>query len=488
MCQVKSVTPVLIHQATDQVAQQNASVYSVQPYFPDGVISFYVQCSPAPSGFNLKASTTIAAGSIGTDPEPNLVLVPKNMKPRVSKYADETATIMAVTFDYGDNIAYHVQLNNGTIVKLYGDKYVHNIDLIDLSAPPILSILTSHTLSHVKRDPVDHYEDANTPMRAAPATIEKRGVEAISSYTATFSEDACRSIACLNNGGRPAMFNPFLNSCSCQTLVPSEKTLSQKAERSQPHSSEGLARREMDDSLLRSVFQIAKPSSETCRHMIACQGESKPYFAEESSQCLCVVYRIGVKEPVIASDTTIFPRAEQAVNLEEENSLRADNKALAQGWATDSTDMESFCSDESGFKHCLGKTVARWNKDHTSCVCANINVIESSVEIEDTSKTLQDTHVVPYLDKRTDWYLICSDHLHECLSDPYRYRCDSNRKMINYEQNDLCDRNCECGGLHLDGCLSPRGGCSWSRPDHPGTNLRNRRALDGGLADLDKEV
>ena len=177
MCKLKHVTPVLIHQATDQIVQHNANVYSVQPYFLDDVISFHVQLAGAPEGFNLNASTTIAAGSIGTDPEPNLVLVPKNMKTRVPKAAEETALIIAITFDPGDSITYHVQTSNGTVIKLHGDKYVHDIDLIDPSAPPSLSILASHPPSHVKRDAWGQYEGADSSVRGAPPTVTKRGIE-----------------------------------------------------------------------------------------------------------------------------------------------------------------------------------------------------------------------------------------------------------------------------------------------------------------------
>lgn len=447
----------------------------MQPYFLDGVISFHVQLAGAPGGFNLNASTTIAAGSIGTDPEPNLVLVPKNMKSRVPKAAQETVMIIAVTFNSDDTIAYHVQLNTGTVVKLYGDKYVHDIDLIDPSAPPSLSIFTSHSLSHLKRDAWDQYEEEHAPMRAAPITIAKRGIESISSYTATFSEETCQSIRCLGNGGQPAMFNPFMSSCYCKTLAPPENSLSDKLKRSQPDTGGDTggdpARRETDDSPMRSVFQIAKPSSETCRHLIACQGESEAYFDQASSQCLCVVYRTGVKEPVIASDTTILPRSKQAFSQEEDDSLEENsNQALAHRPVPNSNYSSSYCALDYAQVHCgRGKTVGRWNKDHTGCVCVRMFDLDLPIDIKDTVETLPDTPEASSLDKSHDWYLRCIDNIHECLNDPYAYRCDSNRKMIKRQQNDQCETNCECGGVSLAGCLDQRGGCPESRPDQPGT-------------------
>jgi hypothetical protein len=275
----------------------------------DGVISFLVALAGSPTSFNLNASTTIAANSIGTDPEPNLVIVPKNMKTRVPKSAEETALIIAITFNSDDTIAYHVRLNNGTEVKLYGDKYVHDIDLIDPNAPPSLSILSSHTFSHLKRDVGQTYEEAMSPMRPEPVTMAKRGVEGLSAYTATFSKDTCRTIKCRNNGGKPAMFNPFLNSCECQKLVKPENSITKRGNGFESKIGETLTRRETDNSLLRPPFDFGKPSLETCRRIVTCHDESQPYFDEGTKQCLCVIYRAGVKEPVITSDGTVLPRA-----------------------------------------------------------------------------------------------------------------------------------------------------------------------------------
>jgi hypothetical protein len=385
------------------------------------------------------------------------------MKTRVPKSAEENAMIIAVTFNSDDTITYHVQLNGGTIVKLYGDKYVHDIDLIDPAEPPSLSIVTSHTLSHLKRDKWYQYEEANPPMRAEPMTTAKRGIEGMSSYTALFSEETCQSITCLRNGGKSAVFNPFLKSCQCQTPAPPKNNV--KAKRSQPDKDEGPDRRDMENSLIRSAFSIPKPSSETCRHLIACQGESEPYFDEGSSQCLCVVYRTGVKEPVITSDTTVFPRAEEAASVEEENSPAHENTP-----DSNLLDQGTYCSVDFARKNCHGhRMVGRWNKDHTGCVCQRLsNSVEFSATTEDTSGNIAGTPVARQSDEIPDWYLRCTDGLHVCLSEPWQYRCDSNREMISHQKNDLCEKNCDCGDINLAGCLDPRGGCSWSRPDHPG--------------------
>jgi hypothetical protein len=394
MCRVKHITPVLIQQATDRVEQQNASVYAVEPYFPDGALSFHIQLAGSPGGFNLNASTTIAAGSIGTPPEPNLVLVPKNMKTRVPAAAEETALIMAVTFNSDDSITYYVRLNNGTRVKLYGDKFVHDIDLIDPSAPASLSLLTSHSLSELKRDVSGAYNDALFSARAEPVTIAKRGLEGISSYTASASEEACQLIKCLNNGGQPSMFNEYLNACQCQTLIAPEISLTKKDSRRHELQDQRLSRREEDKRLMRSVFGLSKPSSETCRSLISCQGESESFFDETTSQCLCVVYRAGVKEPVIVSDT-ILPRAEAELTQDQMDTLANTEKAVS------------------------------WKP-------------ESVVSIKAT--------VVLYCHQKTQ----------ECAAHPWKYSCDKDRNMFKGQVNDECDKACVCSGENLDDCHNVR--------------------------------
>jgi hypothetical protein len=440
ICKVKNLTPALIQQATHQVVEQNASVYAVQPYFLDGVISFEVQLSGAPGGFNLNASTIIAAGSIGTDPQPNLVLVPKNMRSRVPKAAEETAMIIAVTFNTDDSIAYYVQLSNGKVVKLYGDKFVHDIDLIEPNAPPALAFLTSHTLSHLKRDAWDQDEEANLPTQAAPMTITKRGVEDIASSTATFSEESCRSISCLGNGGQPAMFNPFLKSCYCKKLTPPKTSSSDKLKRSKTDSTNVPARREAGYPSLPSSFimpgsrrpppatpspppfEILRPSVENCGRMIKCHGESQSYFEPNTKQCLCVVWRPGIKEPVITSDAKILPREEEALSEQEDNSRE-------EGSNGDLTEppsgpvpapihpaiSEVFCSGIWAEANCKPYLIGKMNRSGTSCRCARKQSpsVAWPHDPRDTIETSHHRRDASLLGERND----CVDEDLECRSD-----------------------------------------------------------------------
>jgi hypothetical protein len=434
------------------VVEQNASVYSVQPYFLDGVISFYVQLSGAPGGFNLNASTTIAAGSIGTDPEPNLVLVPKSMRTRVPKSAEETAMIIAVTFNTDESIAYYVQLSNGKVVKLYGDKFVHDIDLIEPNAPPALSILTSHSLPHLKRDAT------NLPTQAAPMTIVDRGMEGMSSDTATFQEETCRSIRCLSNGGQPAMFNPFLKTCHCKKLTPPEHNLNDKLKRSQPTTSNEPARREAGRPPLPSefrmpsatprvpppapppVFEIPKPSVETCGRMMKCHGESESYFEPNTKQCLCVVWRPGIKEPVITSDAKILPREEQAFGQQEDNNvednsnqdLRHEPPASYPG--SDLSNLSpKYCATVWAKANCDEGIVGRMSYYGTACYCLRRNVNDLwPRDIDDTVENIPDSMDAPFLGKRDN----CADGDHECSAELMAVQYGLDRKMATRHLDD----------------------------------------------------
>jgi hypothetical protein len=466
---LKHITPLLIHQATDQIAQHNASVYSVQPYFLDGIISFHVQLSGSPEGFILNASTTLAAGSIGTDPEPNLVLVPKSMNSTVPTCESVTATIIAVTFETGGRIAYAVQVKNGTVVKLYGDKFVHDIDLIDRYAPPELSISTSRNMSEQKRDSPELDQGLSTSMQTESIAVVKRGIGCISSYTATFSEASCRSITCLSNGGKQATFNPFLKCCYCQSIIPDVASLGDKLESTPTDSNAAsIVRRGLDSTVTPSGFHILKPSRHNCDFLIKCGHDgSTAAYDVISDQCYCEMVRKGVKEPVITSDIAMLPRSEETTNDLLDDSVSRNTEGLSFLPAMEPADLGDYCQTEFADKYCLTGMVGMLTEDRKACICIPL----SSTDGGDTTGTVSEIMAKPTLGKRSDWYLRCTDNLLQCLNDPYHYRCNSDRKMIKHFRNAICEEQCECGSVNLAGCLNPRGGCSWSRPDHPGIGL-----------------
>lgn len=310
-------------------------------------------------------------------------------------------------------------------------------------------------------------------MEAVHITTMERGLEGITAYTATFSEETCGMITCHTNGGKAAWFNPFLKTCYCRTLPSPQISSTDRMRRALPDFNADPTPRGVHASPARPAFEIAKPSAETCSQMITCHGESKPYFHSGLTKCLCVVYRSGIKEPVITSDNTIFPRTEQVASRVERNALASENV-----FGSDS-DKYAYCWGDFARENCKGvKRIGRWSESLQKCVCLPVGAIftDRPNPWKKSSKTLADSLSTPNLDKRAKWYLKCTDNLHECLSDPLHYRCDSNRKMIKRQQSDICDKKCECGGLNLAACMDPRGGCSYTRPDHPGLENENRKA------------
>jgi hypothetical protein len=309
------MTSVLIHQATERIAQQTATIYSVRPYFLDGILSFQVQLGGSPGGFNLNASTTIPENGIGTDPDLSLFLVPTNIKSHVPSTTQESATIIAVVFNLDDTITYHVQLSNGTIVKLAGDKNVHHIDLIDTTAPTGLTFQTSLDQSHQKRERLFDLEEADSQLQAASDAGTKRDSEGTSIRTASSSEESCRSMRCLTTN-KAASFNSLLNICECKR--PKLPQYSHQIEMAElgTEAAKVLSRREPDIGFpplsngLRGNYH-----EEHCRFVIKCQGESKVYFDSIMRQCVCLLWRAGLTTPIVVSDGK--PAMKQTVDVED---------------------------------------------------------------------------------------------------------------------------------------------------------------------------
>ena len=253
----QDITPALIQQATNEDPETTAVVSGLVPHFHDGHISYLVQLNGFADSFVMNASTTIPASTIGSDSSVGLVLVPKSIKGKPSMRMQETVLIIAVNFFQKEIVTYYCQLDNGTVVKLNSDKKVHAIDRMDPNGPPDLSLIPKSISNVLQRDIIDSIIPATTiekrpeavqpsscdlecPIHQIPATADatcacrgiihperrvtgqlsrRRGVEGVSAYTAVQTEKSCKAMICINNGDKPAMFNPFTKSCYCSTLA-----------------------------------------------------------------------------------------------------------------------------------------------------------------------------------------------------------------------------------------------------------------------------
>ena len=181
------------------------------PWFADGIIAFTVHLSGQANTFFMNASTTIAAGGIATNPNTQLILMPKAVKNTTSTSVADTANIIAVNAIGQNHIFYYVQLNNGSLIELASDKLVHGIDQMDPTATTELVILPQSLASGPALGKCSSSEDVSAK------SLNARGRQGISANTVTVTAEACSKMTCLSTG-EPPMFNSFTNACYCQTM------------------------------------------------------------------------------------------------------------------------------------------------------------------------------------------------------------------------------------------------------------------------------
>ena len=202
----------LVQQSLQNAPQTNATVSSAMPWFANGIIAFAVHLSGQASTFILNASTTIAAGDIATNPNTQLVLMPKTVKNTTSTSVTDTANIIAVNAIGQNHIFYYVQLSNGSTIELASDKLVHGIDQMDPTASTELVILPESLANGPALS-------KRSSEEASAKSLNARGLQGISANTVTVTAEACSKMTCLSTGD-PPMFNSFTNACYCQTMEP----------------------------------------------------------------------------------------------------------------------------------------------------------------------------------------------------------------------------------------------------------------------------
>lgn len=207
------ITPQLIQQSLNQQPQNIATIITATPYFMDGVIVFGVQLlgGPVASIITMNASTTIPCGSIGTNPEVGLIVVPYTVKNGTPQVTLSSCLVIAVNMYNPDSITYWVQRRDGTLFSLLGDNQIHDLDKINTSVPAFANILTNDTITS-KRDLVVPEIKISKPI-----DLGGRSLEEVNDYTATMTKEACLAMRCNNNNGAPALYNPFQQTCYCQS-------------------------------------------------------------------------------------------------------------------------------------------------------------------------------------------------------------------------------------------------------------------------------
>ena len=242
------ITGQLINESLQLQPQNLATVSSIMPFFADGVITFTMQLPGIVlNQIPINASTAFPCGSIGVDPEPNIMIVPKYVQQGTSQTVIGNCMCIAVNV-YNPNITtYWIQNEVGEIYSLLGTNEVTAINQIDTSAPIAVNLLTTSPTSS-KRAITDSLDIVPLARRQVisvacgkdcPMTSMKkltipyvgcacvfkeagqenglstRGLTAPDAYSATMTEAACNGMICDSNGGKPAVFNPFSRTCWC---------------------------------------------------------------------------------------------------------------------------------------------------------------------------------------------------------------------------------------------------------------------------------
>lgn len=247
----KDITPELIEQSLAVQPENTATVSSVIAHFGDEVITFLMQLSGIVANtIAMNASTTFPCGTIGAEPEPNIMLVPKHVQNGIHQTTVADCRCVAVNMVKPEVINYWIQKGN-SIISLVGDNKVYNIDKIDTGAPIALTMLTAPS-GPAKRqdnqasDVVDLPRrqvfksavcDRQCPQGMEPipgdllktwpecgclakeggdvADVIARALHQPDAYSATMNKEACEAMKCTNNADQPAMFNPFSLTCWC---------------------------------------------------------------------------------------------------------------------------------------------------------------------------------------------------------------------------------------------------------------------------------
>jgi hypothetical protein len=245
------VTPELINQSISSQPDNTGLVTGVFPVFGDGIMTFLIQLvGPVAPILPINSSTSFPCGAIGKGPDPKIVVGPKYVQDGTQQTIIADCMVIAVNMYTPTVITYFVMNTEGEVFSLVGSIKVQDLDKINPAAPIALSLQSSSTWD--KRS-INSPANITIPKRHQIHQIEcgvkctdsgyfitglddfcgcmqfddsgslnvRSGISAPDMTEATMSAKACAAMTCINNGGKPAVFNPFSLTCWCvdQTYV-----------------------------------------------------------------------------------------------------------------------------------------------------------------------------------------------------------------------------------------------------------------------------
>lgn len=208
------ITPALLAESLSVQPQDTATVGSVMPHFQDGVISYGIQLNGLVAAtMTLNASTSLPCADIdhSGQSQPDLVLRPKDIENGTAQPYISDCNIIAVNM-YDPNVIHYWMMHaSGAIYSLVGDNKVMSIDQLNSTANTSL-VLRAKPAGTAKRDlEAAAIEEGTEALRRALSQPD--------SHTASMTAEACAAMKCNNNGGDPAVFNPFTKTCWCKDPV-----------------------------------------------------------------------------------------------------------------------------------------------------------------------------------------------------------------------------------------------------------------------------
>jgi hypothetical protein len=243
--QKTDITPALINQSISTQPDNTGLVTGAIPVFQDGVVTFLVQLvGPVAPIIPINCSTSLPCGYIGNGPDPNIIIGPKYIEDGSTQTTVADCIVIAVNMYQSGVLSWVIQNNKGEIYSLVGSIKIHDLNKIDVGAPMALSLQSSPTwnkrtvdepASYVipKRYQVYKSEcDVKSTslgyffsglddycgcmdLEGAGSLYSRSGISVPDVTEATMSAEACAAMTCINNGGKPAVFNPFSLTCWC---------------------------------------------------------------------------------------------------------------------------------------------------------------------------------------------------------------------------------------------------------------------------------
>ncbi|RMZ89602.1 hypothetical protein DV736_g3169, partial [Chaetothyriales sp. CBS 134916] len=247
------ITAELINQSLTVQPQNTATISSVLINIPQGVVTVTFQMNGmVANSISVNASTSMMCGAIGSEPEPEIEIVPKGVVQGQGSNETAVADCLCIAVNmYNPNvISVWVLDPQGRVFSLASSNKIVNIDQLDLSQSVALSLVPIPAGSQ-KREQATQAQLTNfIPLQtrqvlkvgcgkacpfaymrhvvsadghtcgcvyehAGVATMGQRGVVTRGKYSATMSKEDCEAIWCDGNGGKAAMFNLFSMVCWC---------------------------------------------------------------------------------------------------------------------------------------------------------------------------------------------------------------------------------------------------------------------------------